>query len=160
MQKCHPAAGHRGVSLMVTQWALEWRTVVFMTAFLMIPLHSLARSLTFLDCPAASKISAKKLNSTLSMAFAGVRNAIHDEMWLVQRLSYIYLIKQRSLTICAQVVRRPMVGPNHACMGQIKPITILQVEWMSQDIPVNAFGSPLPSLFTAGEGEPGPPVQL
>jgi len=131
-----------------------------MTAFFMVSLHSLAKSLTFLDCPAASKISAKKLNSTLSMAFAGVRNAFYNKMRSAQRQPYVHLVKQLSLTICARVIRRPMVGSNHACIEQIKPITTFRVECMSQDIPVNAFGSPLPSLFTAGESEPGPPVQL
>src|SRR5882757_9336817 len=51
-----------------------------MMAFLILLLHILAKLLTFLDCPTASNISAKYVNSTLSIAFAGVRNAENIEV--------------------------------------------------------------------------------
>jgi len=128
-----------------------------MMAFLIVLLHSLAKSLTFLDCPAASKISAKLVNSTLSIAFAGVRNALDDEMQSIRQTCIHF--GQALITHQIRLYHPKACGGFQPCLhetGQTNHGTSI----MRQDVPVNAFGSPLPSLSTAGEGEPGPPVQL
>ena len=51
------------------------QTVVSQIASLILALHVLANELTFFACFAESRISARCPSSTLSIAFAGVKNA-------------------------------------------------------------------------------------
>src|SRR5882762_3939983 len=121
MQKCHLAAGIHHVSVFQhRRGAKERRTALCMMPFLILLLHSLAKPLIFLDCPAASKISAKCVNSTLSIAFAGVRKAVIEGKRLMHKESDNRFGERIMLAKHAYVVRRSVVGSDHACARQVR----------------------------------------